>query len=155
MRYLRTHLVHFLKDNLNVKKIVINVDGAARGNPGPAAIGAIIRDENGHTLGRISRSIGVTTNNQAEYQAIIAALEKAVEDGARQVIIKSDSELVVNQINGRYKIKNTALRPLYQQVVRLAGSLKSFSITCIPREQNAGPDALANQALDRTPITLS
>jgi ribonuclease HI len=149
VRNLRAHPVHFLKDNLNVKKVVINVDGAARGNPGPAAIGAVLKDESGNTVGRISRAIGNTTNNQAEYRAIIAALERAVGSGARQVIVKSDSELVVRQINGQYKIKNTALRPLYRQVVRLTGSLESFSITCIPREQNTEADALANKALDR------
>jgi ribonuclease HI len=149
VRLLRAHPVHFLKDNLNVTKVVINVDGAARGNPGPAAIGAVFKDESGNTVGRISRPIGVTTNNQAEYQAIIAALEKAVSSGARQVALKSDSELVVRQINGQYKIKNTALRPLYQRVVQLTGSLEGFSITCIPREQNAEADALANKALDR------
>jgi ribonuclease HI len=147
--HLRSHPVHFLKDDLNVKKVVINVDGAARGNPGPSAIGAVLKDENGKTLGRISRTIGTTTNNQAEYRAIIAALERAISAGARQVTIKSDSELVVRQINGRYKIKNTTLRPLYQQVVRLASSLESFSITSIPREQNAEADAQANRALDR------
>jgi ribonuclease HI len=149
MRHLRAHPVHFLKDDLNVKKLVINVDGAARGNPGPGAIGAVLKDENGNTLGRISRTIGTATNNQAEYRAIIAALEKAISLGAGQVVVKSDSELVVNQINGRYKIKNTVLRPLYQQVVRLAGSLESFAITSVPREQNAEADALANKALDR------
>jgi ribonuclease HI len=134
---------------LNIKKVIINADGAARGNPGPAAIGAILKDETGNTIGRISRAIGVTTNNQAEYRAIIVALEKAISLGARQVMVKSDSELVVKQINGQYKIKNTALRPLYQQVVKLTGALESFSITSIPREQNTGADALANQALDR------
>ena len=134
---------------MSTKKIIINVDGASRGNPGPAAIGAIIRDEAGNILGHISRALGVTTNNQAEYQAIIAALEKAVGTGAKQVTVKSDSKLVVEQINGRYKIKNTALRPLYQRVVQLAGSIESFSITYIPREENAEADALANRALDR------
>ena len=149
MRQLRTHPVHLLKDDLSTKKIIINVDGASRGNPGPAAIGAIIRDEAGNILGHISRALGVTTNNQAEYQAIIAGLEKAVAAGARQVTVKSDSKLVVEQINGRYKIKNTGLRPLYQRVVQLAGSIESFSITYIPREENAEADALANRALDR------
>jgi ribonuclease HI len=149
VRHLRTHPVYFLKDTLNIKKVIINVDGAARGNPGPAAIGAIIKDDTGNTVGRISRPIGVTTNNQAEYRAIIAALEKAISLGAKQVMVKSDSELVVKQVNGQYKIKNTALRPLYQQVVKLTGALESFSITGIPREQNAGADALANRALDR------
>lgn len=133
---------------MSIKKVIVNVDGAARGNPGPAAIGAIIRDETGNVLGRVSRAIGVTTNNQAEYQAIIAALEKAISAGAKQAIVKSDSKLVVEQINGRYKIKNTALRPLYQKVVQLAGSLESFSIIYVPREQNAEADALANKALD-------
>ena len=148
MRYLRAYPVYLLKDNLNDRKVIINVDGAARGNPGPAAIGAILKDETGNITGRISRSIGVTTNNQAEYQAVIVALEKAISSGATQVVLKSDSELVVNQINGQYKIKNTALRPLYQQVVRLIGSLESFSITYIPREQNNEADGLANKALD-------
>jgi len=134
---------------LSIKKAIINADGASRGNPGPAAIGAVIRDEAGNVTGRISRAIGITTNNQAEYAAIIAALEKAISSGARQVIVKSDSELVVNQINGRYKVKNTALRPLYQKVVRLTGGLEKFSVSYVPREQNAEADALANRALDR------
>jgi ribonuclease HI len=133
---------------LNVNKVVIHTDGAARGNPGPAAIGVIVTDETGNLLARISRHIGMTTNNQAEYQAIIAALDKAITMGARHVVLKSDSELVVKQINGRYKIKSTALRPLYQKVVQLIGSLESFAISYIRREQNAAADALANEALD-------
>jgi ribonuclease HI len=133
---------------LNAKNVVIFTDGAARGNPGPAAIGVVIQDEAGNTLAQISRRLGATTNNQAEYQAIISGLEKAISLGAKNVTIKSDSELVVNQINGRYKIKNTALRPLYQKVVRLAGSLESLSVSYIPREQNSEADALANKALD-------
>jgi len=148
VRFLRAYPVYLLKDNLSVRKVIINVDGAARGNPGPAAIGAIIKDEAGNTVGRISRAIGVTTNNQAEYQAIIAALEKAISSGVSHVVLQSDSELVVNQINGHYKIKSTALRPLYQKVVQLTGSLESFSITHVPREQNTEADALANKALD-------
>jgi ribonuclease HI len=137
-----------LKANLNTEKFIIYADGAARGNPGPAAIGIIIQNQTGSTVATISRQLGITTNNQAEYQAIIAALEKATSLGAKNVILKSDSELVVKQINGLYKIKKTALRPLYQQVVQLIGSLESFSISYIPREQNAAADALANQALD-------
>jgi ribonuclease HI len=134
---------------LNISKIIINVDGAARGNPGPGAIGGVLKDETGKVLGRISRALGITTNNQAEYQAIIAALEKAIGMGSRQVVVKSDSKLVVEQINGRYKIKNTGLRPLYQRVVQLAGTVDSFVIVYVPREQNAEADALANKALDR------
>ncbi len=119
------------------------------GHDGPAAIGAVIKDETGKVLGRISRAIGVTTNNQAEYQAIIAGLEKAVGMGAKTITVKSDSELVVNQINGRYKIKNTGLRPLYLKAAQLAGSVESFAMIYVPREQNAEADALANKALDR------
>jgi ribonuclease HI len=133
---------------LKTAKLVIYTDGAARGNPGPAAIGVDIRDESGHTVAGISRRLGITTNNQAEYLAVIAGLEKAISLGARRVTIKSDSELVVKQLNGQYKIKNAALRPLYQEIVRLIGSLESFSITSIPREQNSAADALANKALD-------
>jgi len=149
VRLLRKNPVYFLKDRLNVNKVVINTDGAARGNPGPAAIGATIKNETGNLIARISRRIGVTTNNQAEYRAIITALEKAVNLGAKHVTVQSDSELVVQQINGRYKIKNTALRPLYQKVVQLAGSLESVKVSHVPRAQNAEADALANKALDR------
>jgi ribonuclease HI len=149
VRQLRAHPVYLLKDTLSIKKVIINVDGAARGNPGPAAIGAVIKNETGTVIARLSHPLGVTTNNQAEYQAIIAALEKAISLGVKQVRVKSDSELVVNQINGKYKIKNTALRPLYVKVVALIGKLEGFSIIYVPREQNAGADALANKALDR------
>lgn len=148
MRHLRPYPVYLLKEDLNINKVIIFTDGAARGNPGPAAIGVILKDEIGNAVARISRRLGTTTNNQAEYHAIIAALEKATSLGARQVLLKSDSELVVKQINGNYKIKNTVLRPLYQRVVQLVGSLKSFSISYIPREQNSEADALANRALD-------
>ncbi|MBN1176568.1 MAG: ribonuclease HI family protein [Dehalococcoidales bacterium] len=134
---------------MSVYKVIINTDGAARGNPGPASIGVIIKDDKDKVLARISRYIGSTTNNQAEYRAVVAALEKAVSLGAKNVELKSDSELVVNQLNGRYKVKNAALRPLYQEVVKLAGSLEKITFSYIPRAQNAGADALANQALDK------
>jgi ribonuclease HI len=148
VRHLRKNPVYFLKDSLNVTRVIINADGASRGNPGPAAIGATIKDENGDLIEGISRRIGIATNNQAEYRAIITALDRAVDLGAKQVVLKSDSELVVNQIKGRYKIKNTALRPLYQQVVKLAGQLERFQVSYIPRNRNSEADALANKALD-------
>jgi ribonuclease HI len=148
VRQLRAHPFHLLKDSLDANYLIINTDGAARGNPGPAAIGVIIRNGDGRLLANISRDIGVATNNQAEYRAIIAGLEKAIGLGARRVLVKSDSELVVKQLQGLYKIKNTGLRPLYQKIVRLTGSLDSFDITHVPRELNAGADRLANQALD-------
>ncbi len=133
---------------MSVNKVIIFTDGAARGNPGPAAIGAVIKDEKSNIAATISRCLGATTNNQAEYRAVIAALEKAVSLGARQVALYSDSELIVKQINGQYKIKHAALRPLYQEVVKLAGALDSFKIAHVPRERNKEADALANKALD-------
>jgi len=131
---------------MKIKKAVIFTDGASRGNPGPAAIGAVIKDEQDRVVATISQRIGRTTNNQAEYRAIVAALGKAISLGARQVILHSDSELAVKQINGRYRVKNAALKPLYQQVKRLQGSLEYFSIIHVPRWQNAEADRLANTA---------
>ena len=130
------------------EKLTIYTDGASRGNPGSAAIGVVLKDTAGKTIATISQRLAPTTNNQAEYTAIIRGLEKAVSLGARNVIVKADSELAVKQINGHYKIKNTALRPLYQQVVQLAGRLESFAISYIPRERNRQADELANKALD-------
>jgi ribonuclease HI len=149
MRHLRAHPFYFLKAILDVNTVIIYTDGAARGNPGPAAIGVVIQDRDSNTLACISRRLVATTNNQAEYRAVIAALEKAISLGVSNVLLKSDSELVVNQLNGRYKVKNTGLRQLYQKVVKLAGTLESFQVSYIPREQNREADALANKALDR------
>ena len=148
MRQLRAHPLPALKEILSVNRVIICTDGAARGNPGPAAIGATIKDDKGNLVASISRRIGTTTNNQAEYRAIIAALEKAAELGAGHVELRADSELVVRQINGRYRVKNRALQPLYQQAVQLIAKLEGFRITHVPRAQNAAADALANRALD-------
>ena len=131
-----------------MKKAVIYADGASRGNPGPAAIGAIIKDERGRLMTSISQRIGRATNNQAEYRAIIAALEEAARLGARQVEIKTDSELVVKQIKGEYRVKKAILKPLYQQVKQQQGSLEGFTITHILRQQNIEADNLANKALN-------
>jgi ribonuclease HI len=133
---------------MTTDRLIINADGASRHNPGPAAIGATIKDERGRLLASISRRIGRATNNQAEYWALIAALEKAIELGARQADIQLDSELVVKQMKGRYRVKNAALRPLYLKVGKLLSQLEGFTITNVPREQNAEADRLANKALD-------
>jgi len=132
---------------MTFKKVVIHSDGVSRGNPGLAAIGATIKDEQGKLIASISRRIGWATNNQAEYRAIIAALEGAVRLGARQVELNSDSELVVRQINGRYRVKKEALKPLFERVKKLLGSLESCTIRHIPRRQNKEADRLANSAL--------
>ncbi len=131
-----------------MKKLIINTDGTAEPNPGPAAIGATIKDEQGKVIATISQRIGRATNNQAEYRAIIAALEKALSLGARQVDIRSDSELVVRQLNGRYRVKKASLKPLYQQVKQLSSQFEGFNITHIPREQNKEADRLAGMALN-------
>jgi len=130
-----------------MKKLVINTDGTADPNPGPAAIGATIKNEQGRLLASVSQRIGRTTNNQAEYRAVIAALEKALSLGAGQVDLRADSELVVRQLNGRYRVKKASLKPLYQQVQQLLSQFEGFTISHIPREQNKEADRLANMAL--------
>jgi ribonuclease HI len=147
VRHVRANPVYLLKDNLSAK-FTIFTDGASRGNPGPAAIGAVIRDEKGNLAATISQCIGKTTNNQAEYTALIKALGKAKEIGARELTVCADSELLVYQIQGRYKVKNAGLRTLYQEVVKLIGGFDRVDFKCVPRERNAEADALANKALD-------
>ena len=135
-------------DQHSAKKVVINVDGASRGNPGAAAIGVTIKDDKGKLLATISRAIGRQTNNQAEYHGIIAGLEKAQDLKAKAVLVKSDSELMVKQLTGRYRVKNEALKALYDQARQLISDFDSFAISHIPRESNREADALANRALD-------
>jgi ribonuclease HI len=128
-------------------KLLINTDGLSKGNPGTAAIGAIIKDEHGKPQATISQRIGITTNNVAEYKALIAALRKALSMGCKQVEIRSDSELMVKQISGRYKIKSEGLKPLYLEATKLLAQFEGMSIKHIPRELNTEADRLANQAL--------
>ena len=129
--------------------LTIYVDGASRGNPGPAGIGIAIEDEKGITKAKISCYIGETTNNQAVYKALIMGLREAAKLKAEHVDIRTDSKLLAEQIQGNYKVRNANLRLLFQQVKQLLADFKSFTIASIPRYQNATADALANQALDR------
>jgi len=128
---------------------LLYADGASRGNPGPAAIGAVIFDDQGRERHRISQAIGRATNNQAEYRAAIAALEAALALGARHVELRMDSELVVRQTDARYKVRNPGLKPLAARVKDLRWQLASLRAVSIPRQQNALADELANQALDQ------
>jgi len=130
-----------------VKRVVIYADGASLGNPGLAAIGATIKDEQGRLVASVSQRIGRTTNNQAEYRATIAALEEAIRLGATEANIYLDSELLVKQINGEYRVKKPALKPLYQQVKQLQSRLENFTIAHIPRQQNKEAHNLAHLAL--------
>jgi len=132
-----------------MSKIIIHSDGGARGNPGPAGIGAILNAEDGIVLAEISKYIGETTNNQAEYKALIAGLEKAKELKAEEVDCYLDSELVVKQLNHEYKVKNAELAPLFLKVYNLSLSFKKVIFIHVRREYNKEADNLANQAMDR------
>ncbi len=129
------------------KRVVIFTDGASRNNPGPAAIGAAIKDEQGRVITSVSEPIGRTTNNQAEYRAIIAALEKAIRLGASEVDLYSDSELVVRQINGQYRVKEPSLKPLAEKVRQLISQFEGFTITHISGEENTEAHNLAHRVL--------
>ncbi|HEX77958.1 MAG TPA: ribonuclease HI family protein [Dehalococcoidia bacterium] len=126
------------------RRLVVYCDGAAEPNPGPAGIGGILLDERGKAVAQFSRSIGESTNNQAEYRALIAALEMALELGAAEVEIRSDSQLLVSQVCGRYRVRNAALRPLWQRTAELLRRFHSYTIRHIPRGQNRA-DALSRR----------
>jgi ribonuclease HI len=127
---------------------VVYSDGASRGNPGPASIGAAVYDSAGHEVHGVSRRIGRATNNEAEYRAAIAGLEAALALGARDVELVMDSELVVRQLNMRYKVRNPSLRRLFGRIKDLQWRFASFEVRHVRREQNRRADELANLAFD-------
>ncbi|MGN6201451.1 MAG: ribonuclease HI family protein [Solirubrobacterales bacterium] len=129
-------------------RLTVNVDGGARGNPGPAAIGVVVRDGDGGVLREVGETIGKATNNVAEYKALLRGIELAGELGATELDLRGDSELVVRQVEGRYKVKNAGMKPLYQQVMQALREVDSWSIRHVRREQNADADRLVNEALD-------
>jgi ribonuclease HI len=130
------------------KEMRVHIDGASRGNPGPAAYGVVMESADGSPVAALSKFLGETTNNVAEYQALLGALEYALAHGHRRLRVLADSELLARQIAGRYKVKSPDLRPLYEQAQRLIARLEAFSIEHVPRERNRQADRLANQALD-------
>ena len=127
-----------------------NIDGGSRGNPGPASYGVVIRDARGEIVATLKKYIGRTTNNVAEYYGLIAALDYAQSHGIRALRVESDSELLVQQMRGRYKVKSVDLRPLFERAKKISQSFESFRIEHVYREQNREADALANEALDET-----
>lgn len=127
-----------------------NIDGGARGNPGPAAYGVVIRDAKGDIVARLKKYVGHNTNNVAEYFGLIAALDYAQAHGITALRVESDSELMVKQMRGQYKVKSGDLRPLYERAKKMAQGLHSFRIEHVYREQNREADALVNQVLDET-----
>ncbi|MGH9025319.1 MAG: ribonuclease HI family protein [Acidimicrobiia bacterium] len=132
-------------------RLVVYADGGARGNPGPAAVGAVVLDpaaDPPERLATISERIGVATNNVAEWKAIIAALEVARAFGARAVEIRADSQLVVRQLEGRYRVKQAHLKPLFERARELLADYEDVSLVHVPRDDNIVADALVNAALD-------
>jgi ribonuclease HI len=130
-------------------KAIVHVDGGARGNPGPAAAACVITSPAGELLGERTQLLGVTTNNVAEYRALLLGLEQARELSVGEVEVIGDSELIAQQVLGRYKVRNESLRPLHQEAMRALASFDRWSIRTVPRERNAQADALVNGALDQ------
>lgn len=128
--------------------LIIACDGASRGNPGPAGIGVQITVEDGAVVAEIARGIGETTNNVAEYTAVIEGLALAKELGARSVTLRSDSLLLINQLTGRYRVKAPHLQPLHRRARSIAAGFERISFEHVPREENVEADRLANQGVD-------
>ena len=127
---------------------MIHVDGGARGNPGPAAAGALVSTPGGDVLDEATEYLGTATNNVAEYRGVLLGLARAKALGATEVEVVNDSELVAKQINGDYKVKHAAMKPLYLEAMQALREFDGWSIRSVPRAQNADADALVNQALD-------
>jgi ribonuclease HI len=125
-----------------------NIDGGSRGNPGPASYGVVFRNPKGEIIARLKKYIGRMTNNVAEYYGLIAALDYAQANNIRALRIESDSELLVKQMRGQYKVKSEDLKPLFERAKKMSATLSSFRIDHVYREQNAEADALANEAMD-------
>jgi ribonuclease HI len=134
--------------SVDLVKLVVNVDGGARGNPGPAAIGAVVQDPGGEVLEERGERIGKATNNVAEYRAVLLGIERAAELGASELELVGDSELIVRQVKGEYKVKDATLRGLHAEVKRALRPFERWSIRHVRREQNAEADRLVNSALD-------
>jgi ribonuclease HI len=131
-----------------MSRFTVNVDGGARGNPGPAAIGVVLRDEVGEVLEEVGETIGEATNNVAEYRALLRGIELAAQHGATDLELVGDSELVVRQVEGRYKVKNAGMKELHEEAKRALRRFDSWSIRHVRRESNADADRLVNEALD-------
>jgi ribonuclease HI len=131
-----------------MEKLVVNVDGGARGNPGPAAVGVVVQGPDGEVLEEHGERIGEATNNVAEYRALLLGIGRAAKLGASELELVGDSELIVRQVKGEYKVKDATLRELHAEVKRALRPFQSWSICHVRREQNAEADRLVNEALD-------
>ncbi len=133
--------------------VIVHVDGGARGNPGPAAAACVVSDAAGQVLDEQAQLLGKTTNNVAEYKALLLGLERARALGASEVEVIGDSELIAKQVRGVYKVKHAAMRPLHAQAMAALREFERWSIRTVPRAQNAHADALVNAALDQARAT--
>jgi ribonuclease HI len=129
-------------------KVVVNVDGGSRGNPGPAGIGVVVTEPGGGVIDEVAEAIGVATNNVAEYRALLRGLERARDLGATEVEIVNDSELIARQLTGQYKVKHPSMKPLHREAMEALGGFERWKIRTVPRALNAHADALVNAALD-------
>jgi len=130
-------------------KVIVHVDGGARGNPGPAAAACVIASPEGEVLAEHTQLLGTATNNVAEYRALLLGLECAQELGASEVEVVGDSELIAKQVKGLYKVKHQAMKPLHSEAMAALERFRGWSIRTVPRARNARADALVNEALDR------
>jgi ribonuclease HI len=130
------------------ERVVVNVDGGARSNPGPAAVGVVVATPEGDVIEAVGERIGTATNNVAEYRALLRGIALAKEHGAREAEFIGDSELVVKQVRGEYKVKDANLRELFTEVKRELAGFERWAISHVRRERNAAADALVNEALD-------
>jgi ribonuclease HI len=132
-------------------KLIVHVDGGARGNPGPAAAACVITTPDGELLEERARLLGTATNNVAEYRALLLGLERARALGASEVEVVGDSELIAKQVTGVYKVKHESMRPLHSEAIRALAGFERWTIRTVPRARNAQADALVNAALDGAP----
>jgi ribonuclease HI len=138
-----------IEADFGISRAVLAIDGAARGNPGPAGAGAALLDGQGNTLAEVGRFLGKATNNEAEYQALMLGLRLALERGFTRLAINTDSELLANQLNGSYRVKEPRLKKLFTEAHQLLDKFEKWEIKAVPREQNRLADRLANLAIDR------
>jgi len=130
------------------RKVFVFSDGAARGNPGPAGAGAVIKDADGKVIAELKQALGKTTNNVAEYKGLLLGLQEAKKRGVREVEVRADSELMIRQLNGKYAVRNEGLKPLHNEAMALLNSFAKWNAEHVPREENAEADAMSNRAID-------
>jgi len=135
----------------NTEAAILWTDGAARGNPGPAGIGALLKTPSGEVLSADSAYLGQATNNVAEYKALLLGLERALALGVKRIEVRADSELLIKQIKGQYRVRNAGLRPLYEAALKLLARFESTALTHVRREHNVEADRLANAGIDSRP----